>query len=80
MRSVLLGLAGLLLVAAPAPAADKCEQQLKDTKAAYGGSTIAPKTYARAGDLIKEAEEQCKAGNEAEAIALLRQARIMIGE
>ncbi|MGO8917146.1 MAG: hypothetical protein ACLQJR_14670 [Stellaceae bacterium] len=80
MRSLLLGLAGLTLLAAPALAFDNCEQQLKDTKAAYGGSAIAPKSYAKAGDLIKEAEEQCKAGKAAEAIDLLRQARMMIGE
>jgi hypothetical protein len=80
MRHVLLALAALALFVAPALAADKCEQQLKDTKAAYAGSSIAPKEYAKAGDLIKQAEEQCKAGKEAEAIALLVQARTMIGE
>ena len=46
MRRVVLALAALALFAVPAGAADKCEQQLKDTKAAYGGSSIAPKEYA----------------------------------
>lgn len=80
MRSLLLGLAGLTLLAVPALAFDSCDQKLKDTKAAYASSTIAPKEYAKAGDLIKEAEDQCKAGKEAEALALLVQARTMIGE
>jgi len=80
MRRVVLALAAMALLAGSAAAADKCEQQLKDTKAAYGGSAIAPKEYAKAGALIKDAEEQCKAGKQAEAIALLVQARTMIGE
>jgi hypothetical protein len=80
MRLILLGLGVLALAAAPARAADNCEQQLKDTKAAYATSTIAPKSYAKAGDLIKEAEELCKAGKEADAIDDLRLARMMIGE
>ena len=70
MRFVLLGMAVAACCGAPALAADNCEQALKDTKAAYGGSTIAPKTYAKAGELIKQAE----------AVELLRTARSMIGE
>jgi hypothetical protein len=80
MRSVLLGLAAATLCAVPALAADTCEQAVKDTKAAYGGSTIAPKTYAKAGELIKQAEDLCKEGKQAEAVELLRTARSMIGE
>jgi hypothetical protein len=80
MRTILYGFAAALLFAAPAVAADNCEQQLKDAKTAYAGSTIAPKSYARAGDLLKDAEAQCTAGKNAEAIALLRQVRLMIGE
>lgn len=80
MTSPLLGLAAALLFAAPALAADNCEQQLKDTKAGYAGSTIAPKEYAKAGELIKEAEDLCKEGKGAEAIDRLRTARTMIGE
>ncbi len=80
MRAILLGLGAAVLCAAPALAADNCEQALKDTKAAYAGSTIAPKGYDKAGTLIKEAEEQCKNGKQAEAADLLRVARTMIGE
>jgi hypothetical protein len=80
MRAVLLGMAVALLCAAPALAAETCEQALKDTKAAYGGSTIAPKEYAKAGELIKQAEDLCKDGKQAEAVDLLRTARTMIGE
>jgi hypothetical protein len=80
MRSVLLGMAVALVCAAPALAAETCEQALKDTKAAYGGSAIAPKEYAKAGELIKQAEDLCKDGKQAEAIDLLRTARTMIGE
>lgn len=80
MRSIPLAVAALALLATPALATDNCEQQLKDTKAGYAGSSIAPKEFAKAGELIKEAEEQCKAGKEADAIDLLRQARAMIGE
>lgn len=80
MRSVLLGMAVALVCAAPALAAETCEPALKDTKAAYGGSAIAPKEYAKAGELIKQAEDLCKDGKQAEAIDLLRTARTMIGE
>jgi hypothetical protein len=80
MRFVLLGVAVAACCGAPALAADNCEQALKDTKAAYGGSTIAPKTYAKAGELIKQAEDLCKEGKQAEAVELLRTARSMIGE
>jgi hypothetical protein len=80
MRAVLLGLAVVAFCVVPAFAADNCEQALKDTKAAYGGSAIAPKTYAKAGELIKQAEDLCKEGKQAEAVELLRTARTMIGE
>lgn len=80
MRSVLLGVSAALLCAAPALAAETCEQAVKDTKAAYGGSTIAPKEYAKAGELIKQGEDLCKEGKQAEAVELLRIARTMIGE
>ena len=80
MRSVVGALAIAALLAAPAGAAENCEQALKDTKAAYGLSTIAPKEYDKAGALIKSAEALCKDGNGTEAIGDLRTARTMIGE
>jgi hypothetical protein len=79
MRALLLGLAAFV-IAAPALAAEKCEQSLKDTQAAFKTSTISPKATQKTDEAIKQAEELCKEGKAAEANDLLRLARMMIGE
>jgi hypothetical protein len=78
-RPLLLGCAAIL-IAAPALAAESCDQPLKDTQAAFKTSTIGPKETARADAAIKQAEDLCKQGKAAEANDLLRLARTMIGE
>jgi hypothetical protein len=80
MRSFWLGLAGVLLMAAPALAAENCEQVLKDTRAAYKTNTIGPKALTEVDALVREAEDLCKQGNSERASELLRMARAMIGE
>jgi hypothetical protein len=79
MPAYFLGLA-LVLLAAPAFAAESCDQPLKDTQAAFKTSAIGPKETEKADALIKQAEDLCKNGKAADANALLRQARTMIGE
>lgn len=75
-----LGIAAAALIAAPAVAAGNCEQALKDTAAAFKTNTIGPKAVLGVELLIKQAEELCKQGKQAEAEELLRSARTMIGE
>ena len=79
MRALLLGLVALV-IAAPALAAQSCDQSLKDTQAAFKTSTIGPKETEKADAAIKQAEELCKQGKAGEANDLLRLARTMIGE
>lgn len=79
MPAYFLGLA-LVLLAAPAFAAESCDQPLKDTQAAFKTSTIGPKETEKTDAAIKKAEELCKEGKAAEANDLLRLARMMIGE
>jgi hypothetical protein len=79
MPAYFLGLA-LVLLAAPAFAAESCDQPLKDTQAAFKTSTIGPKETEKADAAIKQAEELCKQGKAAEANDLLRVARTIIGE
>jgi hypothetical protein len=78
-RALLLGLVSLV-IAAPAFAAESCDQPLKDTQAAFKTSTIGPKTTQQAEAAIKQAEDLCKEGKSNEANELLRLARTMIGE
>jgi len=70
------------LAAMPAFAAETCEQALKDTTAGSKTAIIAPKETARVADLLKQAEPLCKgeAAQQAEGLALLRNARMTIGE
>jgi hypothetical protein len=79
MPAYFLGLA-LVLLAAPAFAAESCDQPLKDTQAAFKTSTIGPKETEKADAAIKQAEDLCKQGKAAEANDLLRVARTIIGE
>ena len=78
-RALLFGLVSLV-IAAPAFAAESCDQPLKDTQAAFKTSTIGPKTTQQAEAAIKQAEDLCKEGKSNEANELLRLARTMIGE
>ncbi|MGB8182009.1 MAG: hypothetical protein WCF13_06540 [Stellaceae bacterium] len=75
-------LALLAFAATPALAAEDCAQALKDTTGKFKVSTIGPQATATAGDLITKAEPMCggDAAQQAEAIELLRDARMMIGE
>ena len=70
------------LGAGPALAAETCDQALKDTTAGSKTAIIAPKETARVADLLKQAEPLCKgeAAQQAEGLALLRNARMTIGE
>ena len=79
--SLVVCLAGAL-GAGPAFAAETCDQAFKDTSAGSKSAIIAPKETAKVADLLKEAEPLCKGDprQQAEAIALLRLARTMIGE
>jgi hypothetical protein len=72
----------LLLAAAPAFAAETCEQALKDTTAGSKTAIIGPKETEKVADLLKQAEPLCKgdAQQQAEGIALLRVARTVTGE
>lgn len=79
MRPLLLGLVAVIIVA-PALAAEKCDQSLKDTQASFKTATISPKATQKTAEAIKQAEELCKEGKAAEANDLLRLARMMIGE
>jgi hypothetical protein len=71
-----------LLLAAPARAAERCEQALKDTTAGSKTAIIGPKETARVADLLKQAEPLCQgdAKQQQEGLELLRAARIVIGE
>jgi hypothetical protein len=80
MLRFLLGVAAAALIAAPVLAAENCEQSLKDTMAAFKTNAIGPQAVLGVELLIKQAEELCKQGKQAEAAALLRDARTMIGE
>ncbi len=79
--SLAVCLAGAL-GAAPALAAETCDQALKDTSAGSKTAIIGPKETAKVADLVKTAEPLCKgdAQQQAEGIALLRLARTTIGE
>jgi len=79
--SFVVCLAGVL-GAGPALAAETCDQALKDTTAGSKTAIIAPKATAKVADLLKSAEPLCKgdAQQQQEGIALLRVARMMIGE
>jgi len=72
----------VMLAALPAVAAETCDQALKDTTAGSKTAIIAPKQTAKVADLLKQAEPLCKGDDkqQAEGIALLRNARMMIGE
>jgi hypothetical protein len=75
-----LAIAAAALIAAPAVAAENCDQSLKDTMAAFKTNAIGPKAVLGVELLIKQAEDLCKQGKQAEAAELLRNARAMIGE
>lgn len=79
---ILAVLALLAFAASPALAAEDCAQAFKDTTGKFKVSTIGPQATATAGDLIARAEPMCggDAAQQAEAIELLRDARMMIGE
>ncbi len=70
------------LGAGPALAAETCDQAFKDTTAGSKTAIIGPKETAKVADLLKQAEPLCKgeAQQQTEGIALLRLARMMIGE
>jgi hypothetical protein len=72
----------LMLAAAPAVAAQTCEQALKDTTAGSKTAIVGPKETSKVADLLKAAEPLCKgdAQQQAEGIELLRLARSVIGE
>ena len=72
----------LLLAVGAARAAETCEQALKDTTAGSKTAIVGPKETEKVADLLKQAEPLCKgdAPQQAEAIALLRLARSVIGE
>jgi hypothetical protein len=81
MILALLGAAAL--AAAPALAAETCDQALKDTTAASKAAVIGPHASSEVESLIKQAEELCKKDDpqqKAQAVELLRLARTMIGE
>jgi hypothetical protein len=82
-RTILVLLGAAAFAAAPAFAAETCDQALKDTTAAWKAAVIGPRATAEAESLIKQADELCKkddAQQKAQAIELLRLARTMIGE
>jgi len=81
LRTLAASLA-ILLVAAPAWAAETCGQALADTTAQSKTAIIGPKATAKVGDLLNQATDLCKgdAKQQAQGIELLRVARIMIGE
>jgi hypothetical protein len=78
----MLGLAAGVLLAAPAIAAESCQQALTDTTAASTTAIIGPKETAKVADLLKQATDLCKGDEkqQAEGQELLRVARMMIGE
>jgi hypothetical protein len=72
----------ILIGVSPVLATEDCAQALTDTAAKYKTNTIAETEAATAGALIAKADELCKGGpgQQAEAVELLRSARLMIGE
>lgn len=80
IRSALLSLAAGALVAAPAWAGTPCAQSFKDTEAMSKTNDVGPKEVAKVADMLKQADELCKAGNDAQANEILRQARLTMGE
>jgi hypothetical protein len=82
-RAILALLGAVALLAAPAFAAESCDQALKDTTAAWKAAVIGPRGTTEAESLIKQAEELCKkddAQQKSESLELLRLVRTMIGE
>jgi len=77
-----LGLAFFLLAAAPAFAAEKCQQALTDTVNQAKAAKIGEAAANQVADLVKQATDLCKGDEDQqkEGLELLRLARLMIGE
>jgi hypothetical protein len=81
VRKIPAALALGLLVVTPA-LADDCVQTFKKTPAQLKASIIGPMSTAAAGDLVAKAGPLCESDTtqQARGIALLRDARAIIGE
>jgi hypothetical protein len=82
IKRFVLSLAASLLLAAPALAAESCQQALTDTTNASKTAMIGPKETEKVNDLLKQATDLCKGDDQqqAEGRELLRVARTIIGE
>jgi hypothetical protein len=83
IRTVVVALALTAILAPTAALAEEdCTEAFADTAAKFKTNTIAESEAATAGDLIAQAKDLCGGGpaQQAQAIELLRSARMMIGE